>query len=213
VTVRGGQGPGTPERDGSDEGWVDPRWIEQVLLASPSVGIVRLVCIDGPAGSGKTTLATALAARLVPTFGEVPVVHGDEVYEGWPVVAGAADRVDAFARLADRLEGWLLDRWRRGYDGEHPRWDWHARQWSEATVAVPPVPVVILEGVGLASRTLRAHAVLSVWVDAAEDVRLSRVLARDGESLRAEMVAWQRDEAAWHLLDETAEGCDVRHRT
>ena len=213
MTAYDGTSAASSARNGSGEGWVDPRWVEQVLLAAPSVGMVRLVCVDGPAGSGKTTLATALAARLEQTFGEVAVVHGDEVYEGWAVVVGTRDRVEAFARLADRLDGWLLERWRRGYDGEHPRWDWHARQWSESTVVVPPVPVVILEGVGLAARTLRAHAVLSVWVDADDDVRLARVLERDGESLRGEMLTWQRDESAWHLLDETAEGCDVRHRT
>ena len=192
---------------------IHDHWIEQVLLAAPSVGIVRLVCIDGPSGSGKTTLAAALAAALAPTFGAVPIVHGDDVYEGWSVVASAADRVEAFSLLAGRLDGWLLERWRRGYDGEHPSWDWHADAWGDTTVAVPPMPVVILEGVGLASRALRAQAVLSVWVDADEAVRMVRVLARDGEHLRAQMVPWQHDEAAWHLLDGTAEGCDVRIRT
>ncbi len=191
---------------------VDPVWVERVALSSPGVGEVRLVCVDGPAGSGKTTLAAALAAALEPTFGPVPVVHGDEVYEGWDVVAGASDRLAAFAGLATRIDAWLLDRWRHGLDGIHPTWDWHLGAWGEPVV-VAPAPVVVLEGVALGSRELRRHAVLTAWVDADDDVRLDRVLARDGEQIRDEMVTWLSDEAAWHLLDETAEEADVRLRT
>ena len=191
---------------------VDPRWVEQVALAEPGVGDVRLVCVDGPAGSGKTTLAAALAAALEPSFGEVPVVHGDELYEGWAVVAGTPDRVAAFAALPSRIDAWMLERWRHGYAGAHPRWDWYADRWGEP-VEVPPSPVVILEGVGLGALPLRAQAALSVWVDADADVRLARVLARDGESLRSEMERWLLDEAAWHRLDGTQDGADVRVRT
>lgn len=192
---------------------VDPRWVERVALAEPSVGDVRLVCVDGPSGSGKTTLASALAQALAPTFGDVPVVHGDELYEGWAVVAGAPDRVTAFDVLSQRVDTWLLERWRHGYAGTHPRWDWYADRWGEP-VDVPVSPVVVLEGVGLGARTLRARAVLTVWVEAADDgVRLDRVLARDGEALRAEMEGWLLDEAAWHRHDGTREGADVELRT
>jgi uridine kinase len=194
----------SPE-DGSD---VDPRWVQRVLVATPSVGEVRVVCVDGPAGSGKTTFAARLAAALEPSFGEVPVVHGDEVYEGWAVVAAAPDRIAAFAMLAGRIDTWLFDRWQHGYDAEHPRWDWHADAWGEPVVT-PAAPVVVLEGVGLGSRPLRSHAVLSVWMDCDPALRLPRVLARDGDALLAPMTDWQRDERVWHLLDATAVECDA----
>ena len=187
---------------------IDPRWIERILLSQPRVGEVRVVCIDGPAGSGKTTLAAELAVVLESSFGEVPVVHGDEVYEGWPVVAAAPDRIAAFAMLAGRIDTWLFDRWRHGFDAEHPRWDWHADSWGDPVV-VPAAPVVVLEGVSLGSHPLRARSVLSIWVDCDPALRLPRVLARDGDALAAEMAGWQRDEHVWHQLDETAFGCDV----
>lgn len=187
---------------------VDARVLERVLMSAPSIGEVRLVCIDGPAGAGKTMLAARMAASLERSFGPVPVVHGDEVYEGWPVVAIAPDRIAAFDMLASRIETWLFDRWEHGWDAAHPTWDWHAGAWGEP-VPVPAAPAVVLEGVGLASRRLRSRAVLSVWVDCAPELRLPRVLARDGEELEAEMVAWQRDERVWHELDQTALGCDV----
>ncbi len=71
---------------------------------------------------------------------------------------------------------------------------------------------MILEGVGLASRALRSRAVLSVWVDAdplESHALLERVVARDGEDVRAAMRSWQVDERAWHRLDGTRAGCDV----
>ena len=191
--------------DGAD---VDPRWVQRVLLASPSVGDVRVVCVDGPAGSGKTTFAARLAATLEPSFGEVPVVHGDEVYEGWAVVAAAPDRIAAFAMLSGRIDTWLFDRWQHGYDAEHPRWDWYADAWGDPVVT-PAAPAVILEGVGLGSRPLRSRAVLSVWMDCDPALRLPRVLARDGDALLDPMTDWQRDERVWHLLDATAAECDA----
>jgi uridine kinase len=168
--------------------------------------------VDGPAGAGKTSFATELALALQPGLGEIPVVHGDDVYEGWDVVPGAASRVAAFAALGRRLDTWLLQPFRRGHDAVVPRWDWYAAAWG-APVTVPAAPVVILEGVGLAARDLREHAVLTVWLDADADVRLERVLGRDGAGIRDELLAWQRDEAAWHELDGTRAAADVRLAT
>jgi hypothetical protein len=183
----------------------------RVLRSAPGLGPVRLVCVDGPAGAGKTTLASALAAELEPLVGPVPVVHGDDVYEGWPVVAGESDRVEAFPLLAARLDEWLLNPWGRGTTGEHPVWDWYAGAWG-ATRALPAAPVAILEGVGLGSATLRARAVLSVWVGTRAD-RLARVLDRDGAGLGEHMRAWQLDEQRWFDRDRTRAGCTARITT
>jgi uridine kinase len=186
-----------------------PRWVERVRASAASIGSVRLVCIDGPAGSGKTTLATTLADAVRVAVGDCVVVHGDDLYEGWPVVAAAADRVVAFGMLADRVQQWLFEPWQRGEPGAHPTWDWDADRWADSTL-VPPAPVVVLEGVGLASRTLREQSVLSLWVEADLEVGLARVLARDGADMRDEMIRWQDDERAWFTLDGTRAGVDER---
>lgn len=182
-----------------------------VVAGAASVGPVRLVCIDGPAGSGKTTLAATLAEALRPHVGDLPVVHADDLYEGWALVADAPDRVTAFALFAERIEQWLLAPWSRGEAAVHPVRDWYADSWGPS-VSVPAAPVVILEGVGTASRTLRARATLSVWVEVDAVHAIERVLARDGEALRGEIESWQRDEAVWHELDGTRTGVDVRVR-
>jgi uridine kinase len=180
-----------------------------VLAAEPLAGPVRLVCIDGPSGSGKTTLAAALAAALAPAVGEVPVVHGDEVYEGWPVVADAADPVQAFGILGQGLVGSLALPWIEGRAGSHRVWDWTTDAWA-ATRVVPPAPVVVLEGVGLGGSPLRPYASLVVWLDADRAERTARVAARDGAEVAARMDAWRAREDAWHLLDRTAEHAGVR---
>jgi uridine kinase len=182
--------------------------VARIVASAPSVGQVRLVCIDGPAGSGKTTLAATLADALHAAFGAVPVVHADDLYEGWALVADAPDRVVAFALFARRIEQWLLDPWSRGEPAVHPVRDWYADAWGPS-VSVPAAPVVVLEGVGTAARSLRARAALSVWVEVDPDLALERVVARDGEAMRGEIVSWQRDEATWHERDGTRAGVDV----
>ena len=62
--------------------------VASVLAAPPTLGAGRLVCVDGPAGAGKTTLAAALdrAFRdaLRPSVpATVQTLHMDDVYEGW----------------------------------------------------------------------------------------------------------------------------------
>jgi len=183
--------------------------VARIAGAGPSVGPVRLVCVDGPAGAGKTTLAARLAKSLAPTFGAVPVVHGDDLYEGWAVVAGAPDRVTAFEAFAARVEQWLIEPWGRGEPAVHPVRDWVADTWGPS-VLVPAAPVVVLEGVGTAARRLRPRAAVTVWVDVDPALGLERVVERDGEAIRAQIVAWQRDETLWHVQDGTRAAADVR---
>jgi uridine kinase len=178
--------------------------VARVRAARPTVGPVRLVLVDGPAGSGKTTVAAALASALE----DAPVVHADELYEGWAVVAGRAEPADAFAALAERISGWLLDAWEQGRPGEHPVWDWTRDRWTSEPRSVPAASVVVLEGVGMAAASLRARAVAAIWVEHPDPAeRLRRVLARDGAALEAQMRRWQDEESCWFAHDGTRAGC------
>ena len=153
---------------------------ERVLAAPPTLGTGRLVCVDGPAGSGKTTLAEALA-EVVPG---TQVVHCDELLHGWRGLPGLAATVAAFvAPLAS------------GAPGTWVRWDWYADGWAE-THAVDPGGLLVLEGVGSWSPAIADLVGVLVWVEAESALRLRRGLARDGEAMRAHWEQWRLDEDA-----------------
>lgn len=153
---------------------------ERVLAAPPTLGCGRLVCIDGPAGSGKTTLAEAVA-RVVPA---AEVVHCDELLHGWRGLPGLAATIEELLRP---LAAGRTGRWRR--------WDWHADDWAEEH-AVEPGGFLVLEGVGCWSPAVADLAGLLVWVEAASELRLARGIARDGEAMRPQWERWRLDEDA-----------------
>lgn len=166
-----------------------------VARSAPRLGPVRLACVDGPAGSGKSTLAGALAARL---GAGCAVVHLDDLYEGWSGLAGVWDRVETqvLAPLAD------------GRPARYRRYDWPAGAFAE-WVDVPTPEVLVLEGCGSAPRAVDGRAVLRLFVEAPDDVRLARGLARDGEAERGHWVAWMRQEAAEFAREHTRARADV----
>jgi len=172
--------------------------VERALAASPLLGPVRLVCVDGPAGSGKTTAAAGLAAEGAARGARVGVVHLDDLYEGWSGLAGS---------LWPRLTVQVLEPLRRGRSGRFQRYDWVAGRFDD-WVDVPVCDLLVLEGCGSARRD--ADAVLRVWVEAPSELRLERGLARDGAAARASWLQWMDDEAAHFAAEHTRERADVR---
>lgn len=167
------------------------------ILAGPALlGAVRLVCIDGPAGSGKTTLAGRLASAL---GGEAAVVHFDELYAGWTLTGALA-----------RLQAGVLRPLSAGRPGGHHRYDWAARRFAPEPVAVPPREVLLVEGCGSSPRALDPWTTLRIWVEAPADLRLARGLARDGSHLEPEWRRWLATEAAEFAREGTRDRADVR---
>jgi uridine kinase len=152
--------------------------VARVSTAPPTLGAGRLVCVDGPAGSGKTTLASAIA-ELVP---DSQVVHCDELLQGWRGLPGLAATVEALLRP---LAAGAAGTWRR--------WDWTADGWAEHH-DVRPGGLLVLEGVGCWSPGIADLVGLLVWVEAESQARLARGIARDGEDMRPYWVQWRLDE-------------------
>ena len=159
---------------------------------APTLGEGRLVCIDGPAGSGKTTLATALAA----TTGS-PLVHTDDLLEGWEGLGGLP------AALAGLL-GPLAD----GRPGRARRYDWLAGRFT-GSVVLEPVPLVVVEGVGSGSLPAADRATVLVWVEAPYALRMRRGLERDGDAFASHWEAWARAEEVHFAEHRTRERADV----
>jgi uridine kinase len=172
--------------------------VARVRAAPPRLGRVRLVVVDGPAGSGKTTFAAALGAALSREGEVVAMVHLDDLYEGWSGLDG----------VWDRLTGWVLDPLSQGEPGRYRRYDWAAGVWAEWQ-DVPVPGVLVVEGCGSAPRAVDPLAVLRVWIEAPESVRLERGVARDGAGLRDRWLEWMAREAVHFARERTRERADV----
>ena len=135
-----------------------------------------MICVDGPAGSGKTTFAAALR-RAVPSGVSCRAVHLDDLYPGWDGLRAGVEHVASHV-VAPMAEG---------TDGRYRRWDWHAGR-PGPWVDVPRADVLVLEGVGAGSLAYARHITTLVWVEADDDVRLARGVARDGQEKRAHFV-------------------------
>lgn len=167
--------------------------LDLTLGRSPTLGTGRLIAIDGPAGSGKTTLAAAIAA-LAPG---ARVVHMDDLYAGWSGLPRVTEQLDPLLRpLA------------AGEPGSYRRYDWHAGAFAE-TVPVPPVPLLVLEGVGSGSSAHAGLVTTLVWVSAPHDLRMRRGLERDGDAFAPYWEQWACDEAELFAREHTESRADV----
>ena len=158
----------------------------------PTLGTARLVCVDGPAGSGKTTLADEVASLC-----GAPVVHMDDLFEGW----------DGLPRVAEQLRT-LLPPLAEGRPGRYRRWDWPGHAWAE-TVVVPPAPLLVLEGVGSGASEHAALITVLAWVEVPYDLRMARGLERGGVGVAEHWRQWAVDEQDLFARERTRERADL----
>ena len=172
--------------------------VDVVLAAAPTLGAGRLLCVDGPSGSGKSALAAELDHALHQAGSRVGMLHMDDVYDGWAGLdAGMATVArDVVAPL------------RSGRPGRYRRFDWHAMVFAEERL-VAPCDVLVVEGVGSGGLAVADAVTVLVWVDCPDDVRLARGIARDGEGMRSRLLAWHRQEEAMFARERTRERADL----
>ncbi|MFI0720305.1 uridine kinase [Streptomyces sp. NPDC021224] len=162
-------------------------------VLSPSCGPVRLVAVDGHAGSGKTTLAGRLAAEL----DGVPVVHTDDL-------ATHEEPFDWEERFAAQVVGPLA----AGRAARHEVYDWTARRFASAR-DVPAAPVVLVEGVGAGRLALRPHLALTLWLEVDRVTARGRGIRRDGPALEHFWTGWSAAEDAHFASDPTRPFADL----
>ena len=148
--------------------------------------------MDGPAGSGKTTLASELAARA-----SAPVVHMDDLYPGW----------DGLPLVDAQLES-ALRPLAEGEPGSYRRYDWHRAEFAE-TVEVPPADLLVVEGVGSGSSKVADLVTVLVWVEAPHDLRKRRGIERDGAAFAPYWDAWAQAEDEVFARERTRDRADL----
>jgi uridine kinase len=180
--------------------------VAMTLRRAPMCGRTRIVSVDGPAGSGKTTLAGALRTAFA-AFGDdvttVETLHMDDLYEGWEGL-----RPDLEPRLVAQVLEPLSDedpaRWQR--------FDWAAGSFDGwVDLSVPDV--LVLEGCGSGARAYDRYRTTLVWVEAVRDTRLARGMERDGEQARPHWLAWMELEETHFTVNGTRERADAAIRT
>ncbi|MFI6349747.1 uridine kinase [Streptomyces sp. NPDC050560] len=157
----------------------------ELAALPPSVGPVRLVAVDGHAGSGKSTFA----GRLAEALGGAPVLPLDSL----------ASHAEPFG-WTGRLRRQVLEPFERGRTAHYAPYDWIERRYR-TPLPLPAAPVVLVEGVGAGRRALRPSLACQLWMDvpAAEAWRCGR--RRDGPALDAFWDGWEAAERRHFAAD------------
>ncbi|NEA62951.1 hypothetical protein [Streptomyces sp. SID12488] len=140
----------------------------------PSCGPVRLIAVDGHAGSGKTTFAGRLAAAL----DGAPVLHLDDI----------ATHEELF-EWTRRLLVQVIDPLRRGESASYTPYDWTTRRFGPPR-PLPAAPVVLVEGVGAGRRALRPFLARLLWMELPDEEAWARGRSRDGAEQSEFWAGW-----------------------
>ncbi|WP_327120681.1 hypothetical protein OG206_27445 [Streptomyces sp. NBC_01341] len=151
----------------------------------PSCGPVRLIAVDGHAGSGKSTFA----ARLSEALGDAPVLHLDDL----------ASHDELFA-WTDRLRTQVLDPLSRGESGRYAPYDWTARRFGTPRT-LTPAPVMLIEGVGAGRAAVRPFLAGLLWIEVNREESWEQGRLRDGPGLASFWDGWTVAERR-HFTDD-----------
>ena len=134
-----------------------------------------IIAIDGVAGSGKTTLAERLKGDLA----SCQVVHMDDLYNGWS---------DPLSKeLTQRIITQILTPVKNHQIAKYKKYNWYIESF-DLTSSIPQSDFLILEGVGSGQIAFREFLSKLIWVELDPKTGFERVIARDGEGVRTEML-------------------------
>jgi len=153
-----------------------------------------VITIDGPAGSGKTTLAKELSSALDSCY----TIHMDDLYEGWDSTLTP--------NLTKKLQG-ILDCVKIESRIQFVPFDWLESNFS-SQVELPTPKYLIIEGVGSGQSATRDYVSLSLWIEVLPDIGLERVIKRDGPAVAQFMPAFVVAQNAHFEKEATKKSAD-----
>ncbi|MEU9163855.1 hypothetical protein AB0D29_26750 [Streptomyces sp. NPDC048424] len=169
----------------------------ELAALPPSLGPVRLIGIDGHAGSGKSTFAGRLAEALGHPPQGAPVLHLDDV----------ASHEELFG-WEERLRAQVLEPLAGGRPAHWAPYDWVERRFGPERV-LEPAPVLLIEGVGAGRRALRPHLARLLWMETPRAQSWMRGRKRDGRELSDFWDGWERAERAHFSSDPSRPFADT----
>ncbi|OKK15116.1 hypothetical protein AMK16_28140 [Streptomyces sp. CB00455] len=197
----------------------------ELAALPPSLGPVRLIGIDGHAGSGKSTFAGRLAEALGEVIARGPGGAPEPAGPLAPARAAGSGPSAGPARPAGRpalpvpvlhlddiathqeLFGWqerlrtqVLEPLAAGRPAHWAPYDWVERRFGPDRV-LDPAPVLLVEGVGAGRRALRPHLARLLWMETPREESWGRGRNRDGRELSDFWDGWECAERA-HFSDD-----------
>lgn len=150
-----------------------------------------VILIDGPAGAGKSTLASHLQNALFRLGESAPrLIHMDDLYLGWDGLSAGYEYLmrNILGPLSQgRPASWQVYDWQRG-----TRTDW--REFSGGTP-------LIVEGCGSISSASAGLADFTIWVEASEEARLERWIEREGND--EHWNSWRAQELDFYAREQS----------
>ena len=167
-------------------------------LAEIAQGVDQpIIAIDGPAGAGKTTLASTVFLALSPHI-STTVIHMDELYPGWENAIGD--------ELTKSLT-WVTSCHKAKKPLLYSSFNWAANEFADPK-SHPSTQLLILEGVASAQIAIGESLATSIWLDLDPLIGFQRVIERDGENISREMTQWLVMQEQHFAADRTKERCE-----
>ena len=155
-----------------------------------------VITIDGPAGSGKTTLAKELSTMLDSCY----TIHMDDLYEGWDSTLTP----ELTAKLQAILAGVKVENQIR-----FTPFNWLENSLS-SVIEISAPRFLIIEGVGSGQSAIRDFISLSLWIEVPLDLGLERVIKRDGPAVARFMPAFIVAQSSHFEKEATKKSADYR---
>lgn len=156
-----------------------------------------IIAIDGPAGAGKSILASTILLALSPHF-SATVIHMDELYPGWKNAIGD--------ELTKTLT-WITSCHKAKKPLLYSSFNWEANEFADPK-SHPSTHLLILEGVASAQIAIEESLATSIWLDLDPLIGYQRVIDRDGENISREMKQWLVMQEQHFAADRTKERCE-----
>lgn len=181
----------------------------QLLTAAAALLAAKrpaFLAIDGRCGSGKTTLAAALAAEMAGV--PCQIIHMDDFY------LPPSDRVENWLEIPAanmdlaRLESELLRPLRAGQPGVYRPYSCRTASYGPAAT-LRPEGLVVIEGSYALHERLRPLYDLRVFVSCTPTVQRTRLQQREGDRWPAFAERWIPLEEGYFAAQDPAASCDL----